>query len=50
MPEAVIVAPGVTVNRLKRAKADRIAIGTSGFHRARLARLVDLPGAEADGC
>jgi len=35
---------------LKRAKADQIALGTSGFHRARLARLVDLPGAEADGC
>ncbi|CAJ1511068.1 acyl-CoA dehydrogenase family protein [[Mycobacterium] burgundiense] len=28
---------------LKRAKADQIALGTSGRHRARLAVLVDLP-------
>ena len=32
---------------LKRAKADQIALGTPGRHRARLATLVDLPGAEA---
>jgi alkylation response protein AidB-like acyl-CoA dehydrogenase len=31
---------------LKRAKADQIALGTPGFHRARLAELVDLA---ADG-
>jgi alkylation response protein AidB-like acyl-CoA dehydrogenase len=29
---------------LKRAKADQIALGTAGRHRARLAELVDLPG------
>lgn len=29
---------------LKRAKADQIAFGTPGRHRARLAGLVDLPG------
>jgi alkylation response protein AidB-like acyl-CoA dehydrogenase len=29
---------------LKRAKADQIALGTAGAHRARLASLVDLPG------
>ncbi len=29
---------------LKRAKADQIALGTSGAHRAALATLVDLPG------
>jgi alkylation response protein AidB-like acyl-CoA dehydrogenase len=29
---------------LKRAKADQIAFGTAGAHRARLAELVDLPG------
>jgi alkylation response protein AidB-like acyl-CoA dehydrogenase len=29
---------------LKRAKADQIALGTAGAHRARLAELVDLPG------
>lgn len=29
---------------LKRAKADQIAFGTAGAHRARLAALVDLPG------
>jgi len=28
---------------LKRAKADQIALGTPGRHRARLATLVDLP-------
>jgi alkylation response protein AidB-like acyl-CoA dehydrogenase len=28
---------------LKRAKADQLAFGTSGAHRTRLARLVDLP-------
>ena len=28
---------------LKRAKADQIALGTSGFHRSQLAGLVDLP-------
>ena len=28
---------------LKRAKADQIALGTPGLHRARLAELVDLP-------
>jgi alkylation response protein AidB-like acyl-CoA dehydrogenase len=32
---------------LKRAKADQIAFGTAGAHRARLATLVDLPGVEA---
>ena len=32
---------------LKRAKADQIAFGTSGVHRARLAALVDLPAAPA---
>jgi alkylation response protein AidB-like acyl-CoA dehydrogenase len=32
---------------LKRAKADQIALGTPGAHRARLARLVDLPAAAA---
>jgi alkylation response protein AidB-like acyl-CoA dehydrogenase len=30
---------------LKRAKADAIALGTAGQHRARLAELVDLPAA-----
>jgi alkylation response protein AidB-like acyl-CoA dehydrogenase len=30
---------------LKRAKADQIALGTPGSHRARLAELVDLPAA-----
>lgn len=30
---------------LKRAKADQIALGTPGFHRARLAELVDLAAA-----
>ncbi|MEU3465097.1 acyl-CoA dehydrogenase family protein [Streptomyces sp. NPDC006733] len=30
---------------LKRAKADEIALGTPGRHRAALAELVDLPGA-----
>ncbi|HZY74681.1 MAG TPA: acyl-CoA dehydrogenase family protein [Jatrophihabitantaceae bacterium] len=30
---------------LKRAKADSIALGTAGRHRARLAELVDLPAA-----
>lgn len=30
--------------RLKRAKADEIALGSPGAHRARLAELVDLPG------
>ncbi|MFJ1708290.1 acyl-CoA dehydrogenase family protein [Kitasatospora sp. NPDC088346] len=29
---------------LKRAKADQLALGTPGHHRATLARLVDLPG------
>jgi alkylation response protein AidB-like acyl-CoA dehydrogenase len=29
---------------LKRAKADQIALGTAGAHRARLATLIDLPG------
>ncbi|MFE0458499.1 acyl-CoA dehydrogenase family protein [Kitasatospora sp. NPDC058965] len=29
---------------LKRAKADQLALGTPGRHRARLAELVDLPG------
>lgn len=29
---------------LKRAKADQIALGRSGQHRARLAPLIDLPG------
>ncbi|MEY9844153.1 acyl-CoA dehydrogenase family protein [Streptacidiphilus sp. MAP5-3] len=29
---------------LKRAKADQIALGTAGSHRARLAALVELPG------
>ncbi|WP_459986824.1 hypothetical protein [Nocardioides sp. AN3] len=28
---------------LKRAKADQIAFGTAGLHRARLAALIDLP-------
>jgi alkylation response protein AidB-like acyl-CoA dehydrogenase len=32
---------------LKRAKADQIAFGTPGLHRARLADLVDLPAAPA---
>jgi alkylation response protein AidB-like acyl-CoA dehydrogenase len=32
---------------LKRAKADQIALGTPGFHRARLAELVDLAAAPA---
>lgn len=32
---------------LKRAKADQIALGTPGAHRARLATLVDLPGGTA---
>ena len=32
--------------RLKRAKADQIALGTPGAHRALLAELVDLPGPE----
>jgi alkylation response protein AidB-like acyl-CoA dehydrogenase len=32
---------------LKRAKADQIALGTPGFHRARLAELVDLTAAPA---
>jgi len=32
---------------LKRAKADQIAFGTAGAHRARLATRVDLPGAES---
>ncbi len=32
---------------LKRAKADQVALGTPGAHRARLAELVDLPGASA---
>lgn len=31
--------------RLKRAKADQLALGTAGHHRAALARLVDLPAA-----
>jgi alkylation response protein AidB-like acyl-CoA dehydrogenase len=31
---------------LKRAKANEIALGTPGQHRARLAPLIDLPGAE----
>jgi len=34
---------------LKRAKADQIALGTPGVHRARLAALVDLPGPAAAG-
>ena len=29
---------------LKRAKADEIALGTPGRHRAAAGRLVDLPG------
>jgi alkylation response protein AidB-like acyl-CoA dehydrogenase len=29
---------------LKRAKADEIALGTPGWHRAQLATLIDLPG------
>lgn len=29
---------------LKRAKADQIAFGTGGDHRARLSHLVELPG------
>jgi alkylation response protein AidB-like acyl-CoA dehydrogenase len=33
--------------RLKRAKADQLALGTPGRHRARLAGLVDLPAAQA---
>jgi alkylation response protein AidB-like acyl-CoA dehydrogenase len=32
---------------LKRAKADQLAFGTPGWHRARLAALVDLPGPAA---
>ncbi|TNM36507.1 acyl-CoA dehydrogenase [Nocardioides albidus] len=32
---------------LKRAKADQIALGTPGAHRARLAELVDLPAESA---
>jgi alkylation response protein AidB-like acyl-CoA dehydrogenase len=32
---------------LKRAKANQIALGTPGFHRARLAELVDLAAAPA---
>jgi alkylation response protein AidB-like acyl-CoA dehydrogenase len=32
---------------LKRAKADQLALGTPGAHRARLAALVDLPPAPA---
>jgi len=32
---------------LKRARADQIAIGTPGAHRAALADLVDLPGRDA---
>ncbi|MER6799928.1 acyl-CoA dehydrogenase family protein, partial [Amycolatopsis mediterranei] len=28
---------------LKRAKADELALGTPGRHRARLAELIDLP-------
>jgi alkylation response protein AidB-like acyl-CoA dehydrogenase len=32
---------------LKRAKADQIAFGTPGFHRAQLAELVDLASAPA---
>jgi alkylation response protein AidB-like acyl-CoA dehydrogenase len=32
---------------LKRAKADQLALGTPGAHRARLAGLVDLPAAPA---
>jgi alkylation response protein AidB-like acyl-CoA dehydrogenase len=32
---------------LKRAKADQIALRTPGFHRARLAELVDLAAAPA---
>ena len=31
--------------RLKRAKADELAFGTAGRHRARLAPLVGLPPA-----
>ena len=31
--------------RLKRAKADQLAFGTSGRHRARIAALADLPPA-----
>ncbi|HEX8780923.1 MAG TPA: acyl-CoA dehydrogenase family protein [Nocardioides sp.] len=34
---------------LKRAKADQVALGTAGHHRARLATLVDLPGAPTEG-
>jgi alkylation response protein AidB-like acyl-CoA dehydrogenase len=34
---------------LKRAKADQIAFGTPGAHRARLAELVGLPGHSASG-
>jgi alkylation response protein AidB-like acyl-CoA dehydrogenase len=33
--------------RLKRAKADQLAYGTAGRHRARIAALVDLPPADA---
>ena len=33
--------------RLKRAKADQLALGTPGRHRALLSRLVDLPAAPA---
>jgi alkylation response protein AidB-like acyl-CoA dehydrogenase len=33
---------------LKRAKADQIALGTPGAHRARLAELVDLPAPRED--
>lgn len=32
---------------LKRAKADQLALGTAGAHRARIATLADLPGAPA---
>jgi alkylation response protein AidB-like acyl-CoA dehydrogenase len=32
---------------LKRAKADQIALGTAGAHRARLASLVNLPGPQS---
>jgi alkylation response protein AidB-like acyl-CoA dehydrogenase len=35
--------------RLKRAKADQLAFGTAGRHRARLAALVDLPPAPLEG-
>jgi alkylation response protein AidB-like acyl-CoA dehydrogenase len=33
---------------LKRAKADQIALGTAGAHRARLAGMVDLSGVPED--